>query len=436
MKTIEEKIKVTREEVQEKGINFAKKYPFICLQYPTGLGKSYTCIKILENIYAQEENNDLKCLLLEPEIPLKDNIKKEFEKFNCEYLLSKIDIICYHSLHKIESNYYDIIVCDEAHHMFSEKRIDIFENQTPKYGILMSATIASRNLKKIEQLYNCNLFVHKISLKNAIEWGIIPKPSIGLFKLELNSIDRNAYYTFVRGKKENRKIIELDYENQKWKYIKDKKNYPNIELRIKATEQEVYNQLLYNAEKQKERYIEEQESAKKENREADEKIEKQYLYSELVIKRFLAERKTPYLEEFIKDAAKGRRLLCFCGSIAQAEDLNKRIPYLNVITSDKTQKQNQELIDAYNNKEINNLIAVGKLQEGMNLTETEVAIISQLDGSNRGVIQKLGRSLRLRNKTPEVYIFYYTNTKDENYLEKAKQFFDEELTVNLDYFTE
>ena len=50
MRLIEEKNKMSQEEVQEKALLLSKDNPYIILQYATGVGKSCAMIKILENI--------------------------------------------------------------------------------------------------------------------------------------------------------------------------------------------------------------------------------------------------------------------------------------------------------------------------------------------------------------------------------------------------
>ena len=85
MKKIEERIKMTREDIQEKALQLSLENPYMVLQYPTGLGKTYTMIKMIERVLNQNSSYD--CLILEEEISVIDNIKKEFEKFGKEYLL-------------------------------------------------------------------------------------------------------------------------------------------------------------------------------------------------------------------------------------------------------------------------------------------------------------------------------------------------------------
>jgi superfamily II DNA or RNA helicase len=57
------------------------------------------------------------------------------------------------------------------------------------------------------------------------------------------------------------------------------------------------------------------------------------------------------------------------------------------------------------------------MTEGVNLTDIEVAIIGQLDGTERPFVQRSGRGLRA--EFPEIYVLYFKNTKDEDYLQNV-----------------
>ena len=74
-------------------------------------------------------------------------------------------------------------------------------------------------------------------------------------------------------------------------------------------------------------------------------------------------------------------------------------------------------INDFNEKKINSLFAIGMLQEGQNLVDIQAGIIVQLDGQERAFIQKSGRVYRAED--PIQCIFYYKNTRDEEYLNKA-----------------
>lgn len=442
MRLITEKYKMTREEVQEKALLLSKDNPYIILQYATGVGKSCAMIKILDNIL--KENPELECLLLEPEIALKKNIEKEFSKFEKEELLNNTEIMCYMSFPNVEKKY-GILVLDEGHRCLSELRQDALENQKPKFIIILSATLSTYQIKLFEGIFNCDFLVHKIPLKQAIEWGILPAPKIGVFMLKLNEVDINCQYEFTRGKKDKRITITVERENLKWKYIKNKVNYPDIQLIVNCTEKQKYDQLCYLAEKAKELHLKKEKEYREleiiyitNEKEPDDELKKKekaldyfknnWLYSELVIKRFLAKIKTPYLDEFLQDAQQNR-FIAFLGSVSQAKELAEKHGG-NAISSEE--KKSQELIDKFNSKEISNLYCVGMLQEGANLTDIEVAVIGQLDSGNRAFVQKMGRGLR--SEYPEIYIFYYTDTKDEEYLKKALNEIDESMVDYLDYF--
>lgn len=442
MKFIKENKKMTREEVQNKALLLSQSNPFLILQYATGLGKSYSMIKILDNIF--KNHKDYKCLILEPEIALKDNIKEEFIKFNKEQLLDNIDIICYKSFPKVEKQY-DILVLDEGHKCISQLRQEAMREQSPKHIIILSATLTNNQIKIFENSFNCSFVIHKITLKQAIEWGILPQPEVIVFDLQLNNRDITCEYEFIRGKKDLRKEIICQQEKDKWQYIKNKSLYPNIHLIVKCTEFQKYNQLIYEAEKKKELYIkaeEELENFKKtytgSSIEFDEEYDKKHnqftyiknnwLYSELCIKRFLSEIKTPYLDEFLKDA-KYRRFIAFFGSVSQAKELAKINGGYAIYSEEKN---SLKLIEKFNEGEIDNLYAVGMLQEGMNLKNIEIAIIAQLDGNTRGFLQKMGRGLR--SELPEIYIFAFRDSKDEKYLKKALSNIDKDIVNHSDYF--
>ena len=138
----------------------------------------------------------------------------------------------------------------------------------------------------------------------------------------------------------------------------------------------------------------------------------------------MGELKTPIVKKFLK-VVTNNRYICFCGSIEQADILGKN----NSIHSKKD--NSAEIIDKFNNKEINNLFAVGMLQEGQNLNDNEVGIIVQLDGQERSFIQKFGRSLRAED--PTQYIFYYKNTRDTEYLQNVLEGINESYIQELNY---
>ena len=95
----------------------------------------------------------------------------------------------------------------------------------------------------------------------------------------------------------------------------------------------------------------------------------------------------------------------------------------------RSSKLNQAIIDAFNDKKLRTIYAVGMANEGLNLVDIQAGIIVQLDGKERLFIQKFGRSMRAED--PVSYIFYYKNTQDETYLKKALENIDEKFISYL-----
>ena len=137
----------------------------------------------------------------------------------------------------------------------------------------------------------------------------------------------------------------------------------------------------------------------------NERTKNYWLYTELCIKRFLSEIKTSYLDEFLQDVIDdGNRFVAFFGSVAQAEELAQKHGG-NLIAAKVGQKESHDLIERFNNKEIDNLYCCKMINEGVTLTDLEIGIIAQLDGKSGNFVQRAGRTLR--GDTPFIYIFYY-----------------------------
>jgi superfamily II DNA or RNA helicase len=132
-------------------------------------------------------------------------------------------------------------------------------------------------------------------------------------------------------------------------------------------------------------------------------------------KQYIAECKTPRVKELLGEI-KGKRLICFCGSIDQADELGGEA----AIHSKKSSKKNITILEKFNNFDIDEIYVNKMGKEGMNLPGIEAGVIVQLDsGNDQGLsfLQRTGRSLRAED--PEIYIFYAPDTMDETYLKRA-----------------
>ena len=218
----------------------------------------------------------------------------------------------------------------------------------------------------------------------------------------------------LRTAKSGDKGVIKDLWSNRWKYMRNRKAYLGYVLKFSCTQKEKYEYINEQFDYWKRQYFRNQGNIRLKN---------MWLQWGTKRKRFLGELKTREAEELcVKLNKEGKRFICFCSSIIQAEFLGGE----NCIHSKK--KDVEGVISAFNSGKTNSIFAVGMLQEGQNLTNIQAGIIVQLDGEERGFIQKFGRSLRAED--PVQYILYYKNTRDEEYLQKALE------NINKDYVQE
>lgn len=381
-------IKSKCEELFDKGHN-------LCLEHATGCGKTLSAINL------QARMNSQKAFICVAEIAHIQNWKDEYTKHGYEHLLESTEIFCYASLKKYKNKICNLLVLDEVHHAFSDARTDILSSIKAEKVIGLSATITDEDKFSFNNIFG-KTDIYTITMEEAIEMEILPKPKVYLIGLELDNSNKSETINFKRGK--NIKEIHCDYL-QRNSYIYAKIKYPTLNLIIHCTQKEKYD------------YIDAEY-----NRAAMYKRTGWLRYGG-VRKKFLSDCKTDKIKEICEKLQDdGKRFICFCGSIDQAEMVMAE----NCIHS---KKESNSILKRFNSKEINSIYAVKKLVEGMNLTDIQAAIVGQLDGTERPFIQMCGRSLRA--EFPEVYVLYFKNTKDMDYLENVTNSISQEYLIYL-----
>jgi superfamily II DNA or RNA helicase len=398
---------MTREALVKEAVKLFEKHTSVALLWATGVGKSAAAIK-MANKYLEKIHCG-KVLLVVAEVAHKENWQKEFEKWGM--INATLTIECYASLHKYRNTNWDLIIFDEAHHLGSELRLEVLSSMRSSKNILLSATLDRGMLNELENILGY-IAPHKIGLQDAIDFNILPGPHIHLIPLTLDNVKTDQWIVEEWGDESKRIPIYTDLRD-KWKYLRNKKQYPNVKLCMRCTALQKYNYLTEQTEYWKKKYM----SCRQEY------MKNKWMQIGIQRKRFLGEVKTHIVKRLI-EKLKDKRYICFCASVAQAEYLGKE----NAIHSKV--KKTQSIIDSFNEKKIDNLYAVGMLQEGQNLVDIEAGIIIQLDGSERPFIQKFGRSLRASD--PHQYIFYYKNTRDEEYLNNILEDFNSDYINVLD----
>lgn len=355
-------------------------HPVLILQWATGCGKSYAAINL------QARMKSKKTFICVAEIAHIQNWKDEYIKHGYEELLKTTEIFCYASLKKYRNKSCDLLLLDEMHHFGSDSRLEVFE--TIKYNAIigLSATLSIEDKIDFTTTFSKPV-INLITMEMAIEMEILPKPKVYLIPLKLDNSKKSETIEFKRGRNINE--IHCDYL-QRNTYIYAKNKYPTLNLIIHCTQQEKYDYLEANYERAR--------------------IFKRsgWLRHGGIRKKFLSDCKTNKLMEITQNLELiEKRFICFCGSIEQAEILGK----------DKcihSKKEVKSIIHKFQSGEINSLYAIKMLTEGQNLEGIEAGIIGQLDGTERPFVQRNGRMLRA--EFPEVYVLYFKNSKDEDYL--------------------
>lgn len=394
-----------KQRLQDREFSALKDKQRVILKWATGCGKSKMVIDLINHAAASFRKKPVRALFLVAERAHIKNWEEEFDKWQLKRGVISTDVACYASLKKYyQYGIYDIIVLDEAHHIFTDKRLEMLRdmeapNRTPSNQrvYLLSATLPSAKADMAEEIFG-KFTTSTVTLKDAIKDDILPDPKVYVIGMELDDTRHNQKIQI--GKNPKAKSL-------KWEESQQYRN-KRLECIIWATEKQKY--IYYNNELEhwKRRY------------DLSKNTFHQNLWKNVGSqrKRYLGELKTPIVKRLLQIFPRKKRYVCFCATVAQSMELSRE----NTISSKRSSKYNQLIIDAFNAKQINQIYAVGMITEGMNLTDIETGIIVQLDGKERLFVQKFGRICR--SDSPVQYIFYYKGTQDEVYLKNALENID------------
>lgn len=363
------------------------------LSWGTGVGKSLTAIKI------QEDMGSKKTYICVAEITHIDNWRQEYIKYGKEELLKTTTIFCYDSLSKYSDTEIDLLINDECHHI-SDLRADYLSTITPKKVINLSATLKPDELQRIALLWG-KPYVSMVGLNCAIDLKILTQPTFYIKVLKLNNTVNTEVIEIAPSKPISHEPVVCTYLQRK-AVLSNPINKKKI-VRIECTQQQKYDYYTERINEFKRNYFLMGQDFRK----------FRWLAEASARKRYISSLKTRHIRDIISKL-EGKKLICFCGSIAQAELLNKN----QAIHSAMKAKDINDVLEKFKTDEISSLFVVDKLKEAVNLPGIELAILSQLDGHVRSFIQKSGRAMR--NKiNPEIYIIYIKDTQDEKYFNNA-----------------
>ena len=394
---------MTREGVGEE-ITQAKS-PHILVELPPGFGKSKVALDLVKHCIDEGKFEEPPSILIVvPRSVLPDNWRRELNKWGYGELESTITFVTYLSFPK-KAGHWDIVIFDEVHHLSPRCRKALSDFDIDRI-IMLSATVNRKIKTELKALFP-DLYVHTITTKKAIQEGILPDPRVFLIPLTLDRV----YVTHQIIKNPSQKIeIRIPYVD-KWKYAGIK----NRRIVISCTQRQYYDDMSSLIEWYRKKTF-------------NTTFKNLFLRKSGERLKWLSEQKAPYVKTLL-DHLKSQRTLTFCNSIQQTKELGRYC-----INSDKSEKDNAETLEKFNNGEINHITACNMLDEGMNLVGCRVGVYAVLNSSDTLIIQKLGRLLR--HPDPVIIIPYYRGTRDAELVQKMMENYNPELVTTITDLTE
>ncbi len=357
-----------REEIQKQAEQYSLQNQGLLIEWPTSSGKGRAVMMCIA-----ASPSPKKWLIVVPEVIQIANFMNDLTKHNFAWLLNeKIEaVICYASFTKYAGRKLNLAF-NEVHRL-SELRADI--GSTVQFDQILADSATVPEPVKVRLYSLCAFKEYRITVKEGIDIGLLPEPAIYTYPVALDDVERTNE---VKTTKFTRRMTDKGYNA----YLEGQIDYW----------QKRYDQNPY----------------------------QNWMKNKIVNiggerKRFIAECKTEDARELIQLLGR-KRLICFCGSINQCEELGGPLS----IHSKKSKKKNLEILEAFNSTIIDQIYVNRMGREGLNLAGIEAVVLVQLDsGNDEGLsfIQTTGRGMRADD--PEVYILYCKDTMDEKYLHRA-----------------
>lgn len=360
------------------------------LQLATGFGKSYMALQKVNQWYTK----DCKILIAIPFNVLIDNWKDEIHKWKFDKLLPNITFTTYISLPKHCGEHWDILICDECHHISERCRASMKVIKTNHF-IGLSATIKRDVMDYLRQKFHPEVF--RIDVRNAIESNVLPDPKIILVRLKLD----NTVVNQIIEKNIKRKSISIPKTigyGEKWKY----RSYKGP-LHITCTQLQYYNDLSNLIEWYKQKGMH------------NAIMKNMWLHKAGERLKWLAAQKEDLIKDILKQL-KNYRVLTFCQSIEQSETLG--CPCVN-------SKVGLDNLDKFNSRKIKHIAAISILDEGANLVECKIGLFQMINSSLRMIVQRSGRIYR--HKKPVLIFPYFVDTREEEIVDGIIKEYNPEL---------
>lgn len=281
--------------------------------------------------------------------------------------------------------------------------------------ILLSATINWEQLRKLKS--TLNPFIFKITLYQAVRFGILPEPTIYVKKVKLTTNKYQLYKNFITTEIKANETFDEKIEKLKEDLTKQLNN--TIENTLKTKEEDylkelrkIYGNISSYTEQDKEQLL--KESTEKANKIVYNDSNYSFLQLKLIgnkRKKFLEDIK---MREFVNgnyfNRLKDKRTIFFLPTVEACQNLGNSISYKS------GNKTNEKLLTQFNESTINYLTAKKILDRGMNCEDIEYGVVLSFDFGGNTLLQKFGRIIR--GVAPKIIMFIVENSKEEKVFDK------------------
>ncbi len=419
---LKEQKNVSRDQLQKICKSFRNIPTNVFLSWAPRIGKTRATLSMLDPYE--------RVLFISNTTLIRDNWKDKISSW--EFPI-RFKSICYQSAHKV-LNEYDVIVIDEVDTSLTEGVYEILKHFTPKRWVFLTGTTTYRTSILISKLCDKNLFTWTIDTQQAIDWGILPKPEIILFGINLqdDKTKRNQVFQIGKDKKKKTRVVKW---GDHFQYLKSRKE----NLAIQVTEKEWIEMIEYDINRWKQLQADNNRfdylNMLQRDRTTEEKDEMKELIFKLnkfnapplvignninslggLRKKFFALRKNRFIKKLIKQFnLENERVLIFANSIPQAEWIDEE-------TAVHSGKDSAHLLKEFNEGRINKLVCVGMLDRGVDVVNVNTSIMIQVSGSEAKNKQQSSRNML--DLSPRLIIIYYMNTQDQVYVDRFVSQFD------------
>jgi len=387
-----------RDEIQLAALNAWKDNNYMgTVNLPTGVGKTRVLVTAAGS--AIRKNPDEKWLVVVPRERLRDvEIPNEFKKWGFQREFKQgVTVECIQSARNRENEEWDGLCVDEVHNTVSPENKLLYENNTFKKIITLSATIEDE--EKQEYLFEFAPQVYEKSVKEALELGLIS--------------DYRIYNL----------AVPFTVQEQK-DYSKNQMSYIRLQNKLGGARFAFNNASKYLKEKGKH---------------PTNKVQDAFMFYACMRKRkkicYEASNKI-ITTKMLKEKFGNQYGLSFCESIEFADKIAKNIGESATTYHSKMGKKeraaNMKLYTDARTK-VNFLSTAKALNEGFNLERCSYAICSSGSSKKLDQIQRLGRALRIVEGKVAIFVnLYVPNTQEEKWVTSRTEGQSPEWISNID----